>query len=455
MTILRSIPKRSWVLALAAFLALGGCSAIGDSDEPELDNEAKGGHHDDDDDDDDDDGGSGVFTDPDVVLGWSELAVETSFALGTNVTDPFPDARGWSMMYLAMHDALNAIEPRYRHYAFDGNDPSADPVAAAAQAAHDVMNHIYPGRTAENDAELAFWLGQVPDGAPKTAGINLGQASAAAIIANRANDNMLVFGSYTPDNPLEPGDYRFTPPFDFVYRPAFGDATTFAMGSVSSVQPGPPPPLFTVGYSIHFNEVKDFGRKNSTFRSQDQTNFAYWWLEFIDIQVNRMMQDITVAKNLDLIDAVRAFALAQMAEIDATVAMWKAKRTHDFWRPFHAIRLADTDGNLLTVPDPTWEPEAVTPPLWEYPSAHTIQCHAVAEVLKRALGTDNVTFSYQTSTALPSAPTRTFNKLSTAANECGVSRIMAGYHYRFSVDKGKTMGIDVGKKVHQNKLKEL
>ena len=44
----------------------------------------------------------------------------------------------------------------------------------------------------ENDAELAFWLGQVPDGSRKTNGINLGVASAAAIINARANDNMLV-----------------------------------------------------------------------------------------------------------------------------------------------------------------------------------------------------------------------------------------------------------------------
>ena len=88
------------------------------------------------------------------------------------------------MMYLAMHDALNAIVRKFRPYAFVGTDPSA----AAAQAAHDVMNHIYPTRQAENDAELAFWLGQVPDGRSKTRGINLGMASAVAIISARAND---------------------------------------------------------------------------------------------------------------------------------------------------------------------------------------------------------------------------------------------------------------------------
>ena len=56
------------------------------------------------------------------------------------------------MMYLAMHDALNAIVPRFRQYAFFGTDRSAHSIAAAAQAARDVMNHIYPTRQAENDA---------------------------------------------------------------------------------------------------------------------------------------------------------------------------------------------------------------------------------------------------------------------------------------------------------------
>ena len=59
------------------------------------------------------------------------------------------------------------------------------------------MNHIYPTRQAETDAELAFWLGQVPDGRSKTRGISLGMASAAAIINARANDNMLVPGEKT------------------------------------------------------------------------------------------------------------------------------------------------------------------------------------------------------------------------------------------------------------------
>src|SRR5512134_2188602 len=105
-----------------------------------------------------------------LVVRWSLLAEANAFAIDPATTDPFPNARGWTMMYLAMHDALNAVVPRFRQYAFFGTDTSADPIAAAAQAARDVLNHIYPSRQAQHDAELAIWLGRVPDGRRKDKG---------------------------------------------------------------------------------------------------------------------------------------------------------------------------------------------------------------------------------------------------------------------------------------------
>jgi hypothetical protein len=357
------------------------------------------------------------------------------------------------MMYLAMHDALNAIVRKFRPYAFSGADPSAHPIAAAAQAARDVMNHIYPTRQAENDAELAFWLGQVKDGRSKTRGINLGMASAAAIIKARANDNMLVFGEYVLQDPLEPGDYRLVPPLAFVYRPAFGDSRPFAIRSGAEFLPGPPPSLTSWMYALSVNEVRVFGRLNSRFRSPDQTNLAAWWLEFNEMRWGRIMRQLAETRRLGLVDAVRMFALANMANIDATVAVWYAKNYYDFWRPFHAVGLADTDSNPLTEADPNWVSEHTVPPLQEYPSAHAIQCHAVARTLRSVFGTDHVGFSTQSATALPSNSIRSFDRLSTAARECGVSRIMAGFHYRFSVIVGATMGDTIAREVVRTQVR--
>jgi hypothetical protein len=393
------------------------------------------------------------FSDATIVVRWSQLAQDNAFAIDPAMTDPFPNARGWTMMYLAMHDALNAIVPQFQQYAFFGTDESAHPIAAAAQAARDVMNHTYPTRQAENDAELAYWLGQVPDDSRKTNGINLGMASAAAIINARANDNMLVPGEYALQDPLEPGDYRFVPPLEFVYRPAFGNAVPFAIKSGADFLPAPPPALTSWAYARSVNETKQFGQLHSTVRSQNQTDFGAWWLEFNEIQWGRIMRQLTETRGLGLLDAVRMFALANMANLDASVAVWYAKNFYDFWRPFHAIRLADTDANRFTEADPNWVSEHTVPPLQEYPSAHAIQCQAFARTLRSIFGTDRVSFATQSTTALPSNPVRAFNRLSAASRECRESRIMVGYHYRFSVNVGAGMGNRVARRIVHTQLR--
>jgi hypothetical protein len=70
------------------------------------------------------------------------------------------------------------------------------------------------------EADYAAALAAIPNGPAKTAGLLLGQASAAAILALRAND-----GSNTPfANPsypqiTAPGVWRFTPGVDFAVVP--------------------------------------------------------------------------------------------------------------------------------------------------------------------------------------------------------------------------------------------
>jgi hypothetical protein len=395
---------------------------------------------------------SAQLSDASLVVRWSQLAHDNAFAVDPAMTDPFPGMRGWTMMYLAMHDALNAVVPAFQPYAYFGADKSAHPIASAAQAARDVMNYVYPTREAENDAELAFWLDRIPDGPRKANGIALGRASAQAIIVLREGDRMLEPGEYALQQPLEPGDYRFVPPFDFVYRPAFGHAVPFAIKSGEDFLPAPPPALNSWTYARSLLETQALGRRNSRFRTPDQTNLAAWWLEFNEIQWNRIMRKLTETRRLSLMHAVRMFALVNMANTDATLAVWYAKNHYDFWRPFHAVRLADADGNPFTNADPDWESEHIVPPLQEYPSAHAIQCQAISRTLRSVLGTDKVSFATRSTTALPSNPVRSFTRLSAASRECGQSRIMAGFHYRFSVDAGARMGNRIARWIVETQL---
>src|SRR4029079_6078649 len=97
-----------------------------------------------------------------VVVDWSRIAFEAA------VTDDgfvsFLGTRHQVMMHIAMHDALNAIDPRFDQYAYFGRSKRANPIAAAATAAHDVLVAVYPAQQATLDAELAKWLAMVPDG---------------------------------------------------------------------------------------------------------------------------------------------------------------------------------------------------------------------------------------------------------------------------------------------------
>src|SRR5688572_25040454 len=72
---------------------------------------------------------------PELAVAWNLAIHEIGYAEAF----PFPKAlRAHAMAHIAIHDALNAVIPHYRQYAYVGRDPGAHPIAAAAQAAHDV-----------------------------------------------------------------------------------------------------------------------------------------------------------------------------------------------------------------------------------------------------------------------------------------------------------------------------
>src|SRR5678816_39940 len=98
------------------------------------------------------------FLDPELVVAWNRTVNEIAFAEDQFFT--FKGVRAHAMMHAAMHDALNAVIPVYRSFAYHGNDFFAHPIAAAAQAAHDVVVSQYPGQQARLDTELATWLSQ-------------------------------------------------------------------------------------------------------------------------------------------------------------------------------------------------------------------------------------------------------------------------------------------------------
>lgn len=330
-----------------------------------------------------------------VAIAWNLIAVETANAHDQFFS--FIGSRALAMAHVAMHDALNAIVPKYEHYAFTGHEPGAHPIAATAQAAHDVLAAIYPAKQTVLDAELQKWLSKVSDEQNKNLGIKVGKQAAAAILARRQNDGHDAKGEYKPGT--NPGDYQYTPNFDWVLAPDFRYAKPFALSSPDQFRASPPPKLNSAEYAEAYNEVMNI--------------------------------------------------------FDTYLATFDSKYHYNTWRPYTAIRMGDKDGNPDTAPDPSWEPEMLTPPFPEYPSGHSAVGASGAEILTHVYGTPNVTFSMESVTALPNAKVRSYDNLNRAADDCADSRVMNGFHFRFATEAGKFLGRRVARHLISNYLRPI
>ncbi len=377
-----------------------------------------------------------------VILDWNlatldALVAHDEYANGLNAV------RVSAMVHTAQHDALNAVYPQFEQYAYQGSDTAADPVAAAASAAHGVLTALFPAQKSTFDTRLAATLDSISDGDAETRGVALGAQAAAAIVAARVNDgsDTPLVGGYEPGT--GPGKYQLTLPFNIAYVPGWKNVKPFTLTNAMQFRPVAPPALTSAAYTEAFNEVRTVGKLGSTTRTADQTAYAKFWYELSEIGWNRIARTVAESRGLGLQSTARLFALLNMVMSDAYVAGWDAKYHYDFWRPITAIRAADTDGNDATLVDAAWEPSEPTPPVQDYPSTHSALGDAAAAVLANVFG-DATSFTFASPTAVPANSTRSFASFTAAANENADSRVMAGIHFRFAIVAGQSLGRQIG-----------
>jgi membrane-associated phospholipid phosphatase len=355
--------------------------------------------------------------------------------------------RSFAILHASIFDAVNNIDGTYSPYLIRLSNVSrlASQPAAADQAAHDVLDALYPAFQTTLDAELQQDLAQIPEGQDKTDGITVGQTVAAQILAFRSTDGANVTPPpFIPGN--QPGDYQFTPPnfapADFTQWP---QVTPFALARADEFRPGPPPLLTSNDYTRVFDEVKSLGFITSKTRTQEQTLIGTFWNGNIQDFWNEIAQTAALGHHLDLAHSARLFALLNISLSDSTIAMFEAKYNYQFWRPVTAVELAGDDGNPHTKPDPNWLPlPTKTAPDPSYPGAHSTISFAGAEVLKFYFG-DRFTFDV-TSESLQGVK-RHFDSFSAAAQEAGLSRIYAGQHFRTDHVAGKGLGETVAESI--------
>jgi hypothetical protein len=402
-------------------------------------------------------------TEPNPVIHWNRIANEI-FPVDVG---PILDARAMSILHAAIHDAVNGIERRYEPYTADLSFPGASMQAAVAAAAREIIIAMAPAQRERIEQEYNAALAEVQDGPAKDQGVTLGQEAARANLDRRADDG-IVAGPWPPQQgpvtePVyvptgKPGDYDFTPPFDapplgpIALLPGWGRLTPFAIDAARHRLKGPDP-LSSKRYAHDLNFLKSHGRLESSARTPDQANTAFFWFEPFAIW-NDITTTVMERQHANPWKAARVLALMNFALADADVVCFDAKYDFRFWRPYTAIRRAGEDGNDRTEADPEWLPLLWTPPgepllflippIPDYPSAAAMTSAAAAAVLTTHLG-DSVPFTVS-SVTLPGA-NRRFRSFNHAAREAGLSRVYGGIHFVHAVEDGWTAGKRIGREV--------
>jgi len=400
----------------------------------------------------------------DAVTDWNAHLEEAVFA----TAQPVPaQPRSAAIMHLAIFDAVNGIDRRYTPYhVTEAAPPGARREAAAVQAAYTTLVVLYPTQAAALSNHLANSLAEIPGHRGRSQSIARGRAwgeyVAQRILALRAND-----GWSAPQPPFfggfDVGQWRSVPfgtnadgalPAVF---PQNAVLTPFAINSPSHFRPGPPygapipDALLAAEYAEDFEEVKILGRIDSAVRTPDQSNIARLWQAMGAIDEMRAARSF-VSPRARLVDNARLFAILSMAACDALIIGWDSKFACQLWRPHHAIRLADTDGNPDTIADPNWSALILAPRFPEYVSNHSTLTSAIMRVLARELGDEN---AFTLGTPLMPGFTQDYERFSDAAAQVKEARIWGGIHFRHACDVGAQLGEELGDYVLANFLRPL
>ncbi|MHA4847602.1 hypothetical protein ACX0G7_25780, partial [Flavitalea antarctica] len=226
----------------------------------------------------------------DMVLYWNAKADTV-----LSVLNPPTQARYFAMIQIAVHDALNAIKPKYEPFALlNTRENKASPDAAVASAAYHTIIKLNVQRTYPALAWYTECLERIPDAEGKELGKALGEKAADAIIAKRSSDNFAIARQIlaVPDGVL-PGEYKSTLPHSLPGRPRIKslhlwgtNMAPFVVNTNYQFRPGPPFPVSSPEYVADYMEVKAKGARVAHTRSADETEIGGFWVERANIGWN-------------------------------------------------------------------------------------------------------------------------------------------------------------------------
>lgn len=400
----------------------------------------------------------------DVLLRWNRLALE--LVRHTPTYSPPVASRTFAYLGVAAYEAtasgrtdmaslagqLNGLAPPPGREPGAAYDEAIVLHSALSAGIHALFANTGPtgqrAMTAMTDKQgAALAAGADPAAAALSAAY--GQALAAHILAWAATDggaaieNLGFPVSYEPAG--SPADWVPTSLVALQQTPllpGWGRNRTFAMPDGAAC-PLPPPPDYSEAAASDFHAEAMEVYETARALTDEQKLIARFWSDDPMLSPTPPGHWISIALQLvereDLAPREATDLLARLGVVtaDAFIGCWRTKYDYDLLRPVTYIRrLIDKD----------WQPLLITPPFPEYPSGHSTQSAAAAEVLTAVFG-DGFAFTDETQVE-DGLPARSFPSFRAAAEEAALSRLYGGIHFRAAIDRG----LDQGRCVAQHTL---
>ena len=358
-------------------------------------------------------------------------------------------------------------------------------------ASYQVLSNLFPQHK-ETWKQLLMDVGLDPDNKSETptTAIGIGNIAGKAVISNRINDGMNQQGNeggciYN----CEPyADYLGYKPVNTAYflndpsrwQPAF---VTSSNGLFNIQQFVTPQLGVTQAYSY---QVPEKFRSPEPQQSQIQNYLKYkeqadevlavsagltdrqkMAAELFDHKFNSVfaaVASMVEKQNISLVDSVILEFATNMASFDTAITIWNDKLHYDSVRPFSAIAHLYGDspvtawggpgkGKVNDLPGKQWTSYMKAANHPEYPSATASFCAAHAQVIRAFFGSDDLGFSVTipagSSNVEPGLTPEndvvfTWENWTDLENECGLSRLWGGVHFRPSITAGMDIGHTIG-----------
>ncbi len=329
---------------------------------------------------------------------------EARTLVGASNMSPLAAGRVFAALGVAQYAAVMATDNES-----DGRSAFEAARGAVAGASAQVLTYFFPAAATALEQRVATDGGMGPGNIHPhfTKGVALGRTAGNTIVERTKADRFTT--PWTGTIPTGPGMWTTNGP---PAGPTFGGVTPYLLTSGSQFRSPPPPAFNSPAFLADLAEIKSI----AVTRTAAQQAIAVYWNFPTGTFTPPGFWNLTTGNyieshGLDERAATHAFALTNVAMMDALIGCWDAKYYYWTLRPSQA--------------DPTITLSFGLPNHPSYPSGHSCSSAAAAKVLAHLF------------------PDRAA-EVDGWVTDAGLSRMYAGIHYRFDITAGKNLGDAVG-----------